>query len=154
MAFREIFGDAECEIIHFVNCEIWCWRIKWNEINPLTPAGISHAEGVFHARSVFHKSRKGFISMKKDRSELIGLFSGADSRTWTCTVLPPLEPESSASAYSTISAYGFASLIETAWLLYHRICWLSIIILKKYEVFWRFFSSFVFACFFPLNLLW
>ena len=38
---------------------------KWNEINPLKPAGISHAEGVFHARSAFHKSRKGFISLKK-----------------------------------------------------------------------------------------
>ena len=56
---------GKCEIIHFVNCEIWCFRIKWNEINPLTPAGISHCEAIFHTRSVFHKSRKGFISLKK-----------------------------------------------------------------------------------------
>ena len=39
-----------------------------NEINPLTPAGISHGEAIFHARSAFHKSRKGFISQKKARS--------------------------------------------------------------------------------------
>ena len=25
---REIFGDAECEIIHFVNYEIFCLRRK------------------------------------------------------------------------------------------------------------------------------
>ena len=36
----------------------------WNEINPLTPAGISLAVGKFHARSAFHKSRKGFISLR------------------------------------------------------------------------------------------
>ena len=36
----------------------------WNEINPLTPAGISLAESEFHARSAFHKSRKGFISLR------------------------------------------------------------------------------------------
>ena len=44
------------------------WNISllstWNEINPLTPAGISLAEGKFHARSAFHKSRKGFISLR------------------------------------------------------------------------------------------
>ena len=53
---------------HSVNCEIWCYRIKWNEINPLTPAGISHCEAIFHTRSVFHKSRKGFISLKKNHA--------------------------------------------------------------------------------------
>ena len=36
----------------------------WNEINPLTPAGISLAESEFHAQSAFHKSRKGFISLR------------------------------------------------------------------------------------------
>ena len=30
--------------------------------------------------------------------------TGADNRSWTCMVLLPLEPESSASAYSAISA--------------------------------------------------
>ena len=34
------------------------------------------------------------------------LAAGADNRTWTCTELPRLEPESSASANSAISAYG------------------------------------------------
>ena len=58
------FACAKCEIIYFVNCEILTLS-KWNEINSPTPAGISHAIGVFHARSAFHKSRKGFISLKK-----------------------------------------------------------------------------------------
>ena len=51
-------------------------RIKWNEINPLTPAGISHCEAIFHTQSVFHKSRKGFISLKKTDAlyQSIGLF--------------------------------------------------------------------------------
>ena len=72
-------------------CEIFCWRKmwnkrcraceifrsrgKWNEINPLTPAGISHGEAIFHTRSVFLKSRKGFISLKKARFRV--LFSGS-----------------------------------------------------------------------------
>ena len=58
--------------------ELWnlMLRIKWNEINPLTPAGISHCEAIFHTRSVFHKSRKGFISLKKTYAlyQSIGLF--------------------------------------------------------------------------------
>ena len=58
--------------------ELWnlMLRIKWNEINPLTPAGISHCEALFHTRSVFHKSRKGFISLKKTYAlyQSIGLF--------------------------------------------------------------------------------
>ena len=44
------------------------WNISlcsmWNEINPLTPAGISLAESEFHTRSAFHKSLKGFISLR------------------------------------------------------------------------------------------
>ena len=67
---------GKCEIICKANCEIWCFHIKWNEINPLTPAGISHGEAIFHTRSVFHKSRKGFISLKKTYAlyQSIGLF--------------------------------------------------------------------------------
>ena len=46
-------------------CEISRCRSMWNEINPLTPAGISHAEGVFHARRAFHKSWKDLFRSKK-----------------------------------------------------------------------------------------
>ena len=67
-----------CPQMRIVKCfatakrEIMCWRTlwnislcsMWNEINPLTPAGISLAVGKFHARSAFHKSRKGFISLR------------------------------------------------------------------------------------------
>ena len=49
----------KCEIMAFGHCEIFCWRRKWNEINPRTSAGISHGE------AIFHKSRKGFVSLKK-----------------------------------------------------------------------------------------
>ena len=34
------------------------------------------------------------------------IFCGAGKRTWTSTKLPPLEPESSASANSAMPAYG------------------------------------------------
>ena len=33
-------------------------RIKWNEITPLTLAGISHATGVFHTRTHFTRRRR------------------------------------------------------------------------------------------------
>ena len=33
---------------------------------PPTPAGISYCGAIFHTRSVFHKSRKGFISLKRN----------------------------------------------------------------------------------------
>ena len=46
----------------FGYCEMLRWCGTWNEINPLTPADISHGEAIFHVRSAFHKSRKGFIS--------------------------------------------------------------------------------------------
>ncbi|MDD6275762.1 MAG: hypothetical protein PUB20_02920 [Clostridia bacterium] len=50
-------------------------KSEQNEINPLTPAGISHGEAIFHTRSAFHKSRKGFISLKKARFYLIDKIS-------------------------------------------------------------------------------
>ena len=67
-----VVTNADSEIFCFAKCEImFCrtlWNISllsmWNEINPLTPAGISLAESEFHARSAFHKSRKGFISLR------------------------------------------------------------------------------------------
>ena len=63
-AYSEIFCFAKCEIMF---CRT-LWNISlcsmWNEINPLTPAGISLAESEFHAQSAFHKSRKGFISLR------------------------------------------------------------------------------------------
>ena len=64
MRIVKCFATAKREIIC---CRI-LWNIAlcsmWNEINPLTPAGISLAVGKFHARSAFHKSRKGFISLR------------------------------------------------------------------------------------------
>ena len=61
--FSEIFGDAECEIIHFVNCEILlrCRNVKLNK-SPHARSRISHGEAIFHARMAFHKSRKDFFS--------------------------------------------------------------------------------------------
>ena len=59
-------AHAECEIIHFVNCEILLPLVAmWNEINPLTRRSAFHTRSVFHASSAFHKSRQGFISLKK-----------------------------------------------------------------------------------------
>ena len=64
MRIVKCFATAKREII----CYRILWNISlrsmWNEINPLTPAGISLAVGKFHARSAFHKSRKGFISLR------------------------------------------------------------------------------------------
>ena len=65
------------------HCEIFCYCRKWNEINPLTPAGISHCEAIFHARSAFHKSRRDLFRWKSTPK---GAFSGADDRTRTCTL--------------------------------------------------------------------
>ena len=48
--------------------------IKWNEINPRTPAGISHAIGVFHVRSTFHKSARIYFVEKRPLSIDKGLF--------------------------------------------------------------------------------
>ena len=48
--------------------------IKWNEINPRTPAGISHAIGVFHVRSTFHKSARIYFVKKRPLSIDKGLF--------------------------------------------------------------------------------
>ena len=38
------------------------------------------------------------LNTKEEQSDLGLLFSGAGDRTWTCTLLGELEPESSASA--------------------------------------------------------
>ena len=48
--------------------------IKWNEINPRTPAGISHAIGVFHVRSTFHKSARIYFVEKETWHNVSGLF--------------------------------------------------------------------------------
>ena len=64
----------------------------WNEINPLTPAGISHAAGVFHARRAFHKSRKGFISLKRNTFCQVDkrcFFSGRGDGIWTRDLCVP-----------------------------------------------------------------
>ena len=80
-------AGAECEIIYFVNCEMLHPAVAtWNEINPLTPARHSHGEVVFHARSAFHKSRKGFISLKRNTICLVDkwcFFSGGERGIWT-----------------------------------------------------------------------
>ncbi len=57
-----------------------------NVINPITPAGISHCEAIFHTQSVFHKSRKGFISQKRNSLCLADkgcFFSGTPGETRT-----------------------------------------------------------------------
>ena len=73
-------AHAECEIIHFVNCEILLSSVAmWNEINPLT------------RRSAFHKSRKGFISLKKATKKRKGstphkaklIHNGGTDGNWT-----------------------------------------------------------------------
>ena len=63
----------------------------WNEINPLTPTGISHAAGVFHARRAFHKSRKVFISLKRTHTcrRQMGFFSGRGDGIWTRDLCVP-----------------------------------------------------------------
>lgn len=56
---------SQYEII-LTDYEIFCWRRKWNEINPRMPAGhfISRRD-ISYAVGVFHKSTCGFISLKK-----------------------------------------------------------------------------------------
>ena len=53
-------------------------QVKWNKSR--TATAISHAAGVFHARRAFHKSRKGFISLKKNTCVC---FWYGESRTWS-----------------------------------------------------------------------
>ena len=70
----EIFGDAECEIIHFVNYEIFCLRRKWNKIRS------SMCEAHFTLRSnislpkAISQIPKGFISLQKTPMQSIGVF--------------------------------------------------------------------------------
>ena len=49
--------------------------------------------------------RNQLLTPKKKGELLLSFFFGAGKRTWTFTKLPPLEPESSASANSAIPAY-------------------------------------------------
>ena len=90
----EIFCLAtKCEII-LTDCEIFCWGKKWNELNPLTPTGISHCEAIFHTRSVFHKSRQGFISIKK-------AFATASAFFWQGQKDTPVSRAASSSAVAS-----------------------------------------------------
>ena len=68
------------------HCEIFCYCRKWNEINPLTPAGISHCEAIFHARSAVHKSRRDLFRWKSTPK---GAFSGPSGETRTRGILVP-----------------------------------------------------------------
>ena len=88
----EIFGDAECEIIHFVNYEIFCLRRKWNKIRS------SMCEAHFTLRSNISLPKaislvpKERISLK-NRLQCKRFFNG--SPCWTRTndrggVLKPL----------------------------------------------------------------
>ena len=92
----------------YANYETFCLGGKmWNKINPLYAAAyfialaISYATAYFTnpAMDLFHWKEPTFVADKR------GFFSGADERTWTFTKLPPLEPESSASANSATSAF-------------------------------------------------
>ena len=95
--------NAYSEILCFAKCEImFCrtlWNISlcsmWNEINPLTPAGISLAESEFHTRSAFHKSLKGFISLRS-------VLKGTTHMSWI--FLCGIEPSAVAVGRLT---YGF-----------------------------------------------
>ena len=89
-------------------------RLWWNillkqnvKLNPPTRRrGEFHTpQAYFTLQSNNSLTRKGGFSWKTDKSKLVG-FSGAGKRTWTSTKLPPLEPESSASANSAMPAYG------------------------------------------------
>ena len=62
-------------MIYFVNCEIRCLCIKRNEINPPTPAGVSHAKRIlqipkeiYFVKKSTRKRKCFFLSMsyKKD----------------------------------------------------------------------------------------
>ena len=78
--------SSGCEIMLCDHCKIFRLRGKRNEINPPTPAGISHGEAIFHTQSVFHKSRKGFISLKRNNlcpKDKGCFFSGAGYRSRT-----------------------------------------------------------------------
>ena len=49
----EIFGVAECEIIHFMNCEILLLdsNVKWNK-SPHAPQRISHAKRISRTKCI------------------------------------------------------------------------------------------------------
>ena len=87
---------------------------------PHAPQRISHAAGVFHLRSKFHKSRKGFISLKRNRLCLVdkgGFFSGAGGRTRTGTVSLPMDFESITSANSIMAANSTIDIIAESFCL-------------------------------------
>ena len=67
---------------------------------------------------------------------------GADKRTWTSTELPRLEPESSASANSAISAYGHSRAVSKYYYSQLQGC--------CQEVFWFYFRFFSTECKFML----
>ena len=76
---------AECEIIHFVNCEILLLRrnVKWN-LPTFASANISHLRSKYFTASLFHMAKpyftcpKGKFRWKKHLLAQV-LFSGWDS---------------------------------------------------------------------------
>ena len=55
-----------CEIIYFVNCEIWNYRFKWNEINPRAAKHISRCLGnISHAKCI-SQIRQDLFRWKND----------------------------------------------------------------------------------------
>ena len=108
--------SSGCEIMLCDHCKIFRLRGKRNEINPPTPAGISHGEAIFHTQSVFHKSRKGFISLKRNNLCPVdkGCFiPGAADGTRTRTVSLPGDFKSPVSTDSTTAA-------KITDIIYHR----------------------------------
>ena len=71
----EIFGFAECEIIHFVNCEILLLRrnVKWN-LPTFASANISHLRSKYFTAKLFHLPKRQ-ISLKKAQRDCVRLFS-------------------------------------------------------------------------------
>ena len=64
----EIFGEAECEIIHFVNCEIFCCRRKWNKIRSITCEAHFTLRSNISLPQAISLVPKERISLKRPRS--------------------------------------------------------------------------------------
>ena len=83
-----------------------CAESEMKEI-PSRPQAFHMALAIFHARRAFHKSRKGFISLKRNRLCLVdksGFFSGAGNRTRTGTLFTARDFKSLVSTDFTMPA--------------------------------------------------
>ena len=103
-----------CEILTCGQCE------KWKEINPPTPAGISHWEAIFHARRAFHKSPRIYFTEKAPfvrRTK--GAFSGGVRGIWTLARLLTAYSLSRGAPSASWVSLRIKSLYFHAWVFYH-----------------------------------